>query len=137
MERLIIPKKDYESIIKYCENQLPREACGLMAGYWDAQVGVVTKVFLLTNIKNSTEEYQVDPGEQVEVFNQLETQNLELVSIFHSHPHNPPYPSKTDLERAYYPESVYTIISFMSGESEVRAFRITGNAYYEIQLKVN
>ncbi len=136
MDRLIITQKDYESVIAHCKEALPREACGLMAGCWYDETGIVTKIFLLTNVKDSSEEYQIDPEEQVDVFNQLEEKNLELISIFHSHPKNPPFPSHRDLERAYYPEAIYTIISLISRKEEVRAFKIENYDYREVPINI-
>ncbi|OWZ82884.1 M67 family metallopeptidase [Natranaerobius trueperi] len=136
MEKLVISKRNYEEIIKYCKKGLPNEACGLMAGYQQKQEGVVSKVYLMTNIKKSPEEYLLDPEEQVKVFKEIEQLDLQLISIFHSHPKTPCRPSIKDINDAYYPDVMYSIVSFLY-EIEFRVFKIIEGNYREVDLEIN
>jgi proteasome lid subunit RPN8/RPN11 len=46
----------------------------------------------------------------------MEAQGLEMVGIYHSHPHGPDSPSPTDIAEAYYPDAVYLIWFRQDGE---------------------
>ena len=39
----------------------------------------------------------------------IESSDLELISIYHSHPQGPEEPSASDIVQSYYPECVYLI----------------------------
>ena len=59
---------------------------------------------------------------------------LELVAIYHSHPHGPEVPSHTDIKEAYYPDSIHLIWSASSGEWNCRGFLIHSDAVREVRL---
>jgi proteasome lid subunit RPN8/RPN11 len=60
-----------------------------------------------------------------------------LIAIFHSHPHGPAEPSKTDIERAYYPEVAHLIVSLAELERpQAVAFRILDGEALAIELHV-
>jgi proteasome lid subunit RPN8/RPN11 len=51
---------------------------------------------------------------------------LLLVTIYHSRPHGPETPSPTGFAHAFYPESVYLMVSLATPDRPViRGFRIT------------
>ncbi len=108
------------------------EACGLMGG----KAGAVHRVYLLANQENSAVNYRIDPREQLRVMNDIWGRGEELVAIFHSHPASPAYPSKTDIELAYYPESAYLIISLAAEDPSCRVFRITEGRVGEGSLDI-
>jgi proteasome lid subunit RPN8/RPN11 len=56
---------------------------------------------------------------------ELDQKGWELLGIYHSHTHTEAYPSKTDVELAFYPEALYFIVSLeRPSEPVIRAFRI-------------
>lgn len=136
MDKLIIKEKDYQSIVAFCLKEKPNEACGILAGIIDKGERKVKKVYLMKNIKKSPEEYLMDPKEQFKVFADLRENNLELISIFHSHPHSLARPSKKDIKMAYYPEAFYTIISLEKKEEDFKSFIIKDNNYQGIKIIV-
>lgn len=98
---------------------LPNEACGLLAGLGNR----VTHVLAADNIAARPRvEYEMDPGQQLQRFEFIEAQGLDLVGIYHSHPFSPAHPSATDLARAFYPEAVYVIVSLI----DVHAPQVNG-----------
>ena len=99
--------------------QIPLEACGLLAGKNDQ----VEKVLLVRNQAQSPVRFVMDPYEQLEAFNWIESQNLDLLGIFHSHPAGPETASVTDIAEAAY-EVVYLIWSLSGGIWRARGFNI-------------
>ena len=79
--------------------------------------------------------YELDHDTLARVF-EFEDAGLELVAIYHSHPHGPETPSPTDIAQAFYPDSGYLIVSLATPDwPVVRGFRITVEGVREIALK--
>jgi proteasome lid subunit RPN8/RPN11 len=109
------------------------EACGLLGG----ANGRTEQVYLIENTLHSPVEYYMDPVQQVRAMLEIEAASLELCAIFHSHPVGPPVPSQTDVERSYYPDSVYIIMSPRSRESwGVRGFQIDNGIVREVLIEI-
>lgn len=96
----------------------------------------VRRVFLMENAEHSATFYMMDSREQFQVFDEMEKEGLELVAIFHSHPHSPAVPSGTDLELAFYPDSLYLIVSLMEGEPDSHVFRIVNQKVSEAEIEI-
>ncbi len=58
------------------------------------------------------------------MFKDMEKKRLDMVAIYHSHPHTIPFPSERDVRYAFYPDVAYVIISLKDGETSVKGFRI-------------
>ncbi len=94
--------------------------------------GVATAVYPIENIWHSPTAYEMAPVPQVETMLKIEDGGDELCAIFHSHPHGPAYPSPTDVALAYYPDSVYLIVSLQEPEQPViRGFMIVNGVVTE------
>ena len=130
---LRLSRAQLKAVIDHARACKPEEACGILAG---DRGGNVKRVFLMENAEHSSSFYVMDSREQFQVFDEMERDGLELVAIFHSHPHSPAFPSPKDMELALYPDSVYLIISLMNGEPEGHAFRIVEDQVSEIEIRV-
>jgi proteasome lid subunit RPN8/RPN11 len=113
------------------------EACGLLLGEKSHDIYQAIEVFPIKNVLHSPVRYLMHPEEQLKAFNYMDENGLELVGIYHSHPNGPDTPSKTDIDEAYYPESVYLIWSLISGEWHCRAFLIQDATIKEIKIISN
>jgi len=137
MKTLIIKRNNYIQIVEYCLQQKPLEACGILAGKTTADEALVQQVYLMKNIKESPEEYLMEPEEQFSVFKDIREKGQEMIAIFHSHPYSPARPSRKDIKMAYYPETVYAIVSLENLEQIVfRGFIINDEDYQEINIVV-
>jgi len=132
-ESLRLSRAQFNEIVAHARACKPEEACGLLAG--DSE-GRVERVFLMENARHSATFYEMDSQEQFQVFDQMQSEGLELVGIFHSHPHSPAFPSPHDLGLAFYPEAAYVIVSLMDREADCHAFRIVEEHSEEISLIV-
>src|SRR5262245_59359765 len=97
--RLRMTQADYEAMLAHLRANWPEEACGILAG----QAGTVRQIYRVENIRHSPVAYEMEAAEQVRVMLEIEARGWELLGIFHSHPHGPPFPSETDIELAFYP----------------------------------
>ncbi len=101
--------------------EFPNEACGLLAG----RDGEPVRFFAMRNLDSSPASYRLDPKEQLQVFDRMDEEGLDLLGIFHTHTHSVAYPSETDRKLAFYPEALYLVMSLSDRERpDLRAFRI-------------
>ena len=119
-------RKDlYDKMLKHCEDGLPNESCGLIAGTVDGDVKTVEKVYLLTNIDASREHFSMDPKEQLAAVKDARAAGLAMLGNFHSHPESPSRPSEEDKRLAYYSTAEYLILSLMEpGNPVLKAFGV-------------
>jgi proteasome lid subunit RPN8/RPN11 len=81
--------------------------------------------------------YRLEPKEQLQVFNDIDEQGLELWAIYHSHTHSEAYPSDTDIRLAFYPESRYILLSLQDRSAPVmRSFFIVDGEVTEEELTI-
>lgn len=124
MQTLVIKAEDFENIVDHCLQEKPNEACGILGGIKENDKGIVKKVYLMENSEKSPELYFMEPEEQFEVFKDIRENGVELISIFHSHPHSKAIPSSKDIEMANYPDAIYTIISLKDSQINLRSYLI-------------
>ncbi len=128
-----IPKSIYDRIVEHAKREWPLECCGILAGKEDT----VEKVFELSNSEKSPVRFSISPQQQLRVFEELETESMEMVAIYHSHPHTIPFPSETDVQLAFYPEVSSIIVSLQEKENPVvKAFRIERDAILLKEIQV-
>ena len=119
-------RKDlYDKMLKHCEDGLPNESCGLIAGTVDGDVKTVEKIYLLTNIDASREHFSMDPKEQLAAVKDARAAGLAMLDNFHSHPESPSRPSEEDKRLAYDSTAEYLILSLMEpGNPVLKAFGV-------------
>ena len=111
--------------------EAPLEACGLVAG----AAGTSTAVFPVTNVLHSPVRFRMAPDEQVRALLAIEAAGETLLAIYHSHPAGPPSPSPRDKAAAAY-DVVYLVWSPVGAAWLVRAFRLAGQRWQEIPLRL-
>lgn len=128
-----IPEKIYKEIVDFARKEKPDEACGIIGGV----EGRAVIFYPMINTEKSPESYLMAPEEQFSVMKDLRAKNLTMVAVFHSHPHSSAYPSKKDIEMAFYPV-IYLILS-LEHLPELRGFKIDrkSGAIQEIKIKID
>jgi len=118
-------------MIAYVNSQRPLEACGLLAGN-DSKVEAVLEV---KNQAQSEVRYVMDPIEQLNAFEWIDSNKMDLIGIFHSHPTGPETVSQTDISEAAY-AVVYVILAYVDNSWRARGFWIKDGAATEVTLQV-
>lgn len=109
------------------------ECCGLLAG----RKGVISTVLPAKNALQSAKAYEIEPAELFALFRRMRVDALEHLGIYHSHPSGENSPSTSDLERAFYPDVAYLIISPDAAASRpIRAFKIGEGRARELLLEI-
>ncbi len=138
---LTISRDDLQRVYEHCSREYPDEACGILAG----SPGAVEQVYEMTNARPGPASYEMDPEEQFRVMKDIRRSGRGIVGIYHSHPSGPAYPSGIDVERAYwpgtlfpnFPDAVYMIVSLAQlSDPAARAFTISGGRISEVGLLV-
>ena len=121
-----------DEIVEHARADAPNECCGMIA----ASDGRAVEVHRATNAAASPLRYELDGMEQYRIQSAIEDAGHELGAIYHSHTRSAPYPSQTDINLAFYPESLYVIVGVAGPEAEVRAFTIVDGRVAEAELVV-
>lgn len=130
---LILKKEFLEIILTHIRKNYPNEACGILAG----KDGRVDKVYKMKNADNSPETFIMEPKEQLQVMKEIRGLGLEMLGIYHSHLVSDAYPSRHDVELAFYPEVSYVIISLKDNNNPVvRSFKIVEGKISEEEVKI-
>jgi proteasome lid subunit RPN8/RPN11 len=129
ISQLVIKQTHWQEMLQHVEQHAPLEACGLLAGKNDQ----VQKVLLVWNQAQSPVRFVMDPYEQLAAFEWIESQGLDLVGIFHSHPAGPEMASATDIAEAAY-EAVSVIWSRTNGQWNARGFWLADGQAINIPL---
>jgi len=129
--QLIISNTLLQEMMEYVSRHAPLEACGLLAG----KENRVEKVIGIPNQAQSPTRFVMDPYEQLKAFDWIESNGLDLLAIFHSHPAGPEIVSATDIAEAAY-EVVHIILSQKDNRWKARGFWIKNTEALEVTLQI-
>jgi proteasome lid subunit RPN8/RPN11 len=86
------------------------------------------------NQARSAVRFVMEPYEQLKAFEWIESNGLDLLGIFHSHPSGPEAASPTDIAEAAY-EAVHVILSWNGADWTPRGFWIENGAATVVPLQ--
>ena len=112
-----------DELLAHCQNQYPKEACGLLAG----ANGITQQLYAMTNVEESPISYAMDPREQLRAEKRMRQEGQRLVGIYHSHTASAAYPSSVDVSLAISPDVSYVLVSLRDRRHpEIKSYRIDG-----------
>lgn len=138
---ITIPKSIVDRMITHSKKEYPHECCGLLSG----QNGKISYIYEIENDDQSPDTYFMNPKELLDAQKDIREKSLELIGIYHSHTHSNAYPSKTDIEKSFWPESdlplfpksLYFIISLQDlNKPVIKVFDIKKGQIEEKQFKI-
>ena len=125
-----------EAIAAHARREWPRECCGILLG----SAGELVEAVAAENVAAEPDRaYEVSPADHIAQIRRSRDgssgEGLAVVGVYHSHPRSAPIPSPTDLDQAY-EEYVYVIAGPAddSAPLEIRAYRLSGDRFVEVQL---
>jgi [CysO sulfur-carrier protein]-S-L-cysteine hydrolase len=128
-----IPQDLYEEMISHAREEAPNECCGMVASL----DGRAIKVYRAINAAASPLRYEIDGAEQYRIQMEIEDAGYELGAIYHSHTRTEPFPSQTDINLAFYPDSLYLIVGLANAADPLlRGFSIRDGQVSEAELVV-
>jgi proteasome lid subunit RPN8/RPN11 len=123
-----------EYMMDHARSNPAEECCGLLAGC----AGTITRVFPAKNVAgHPATAYEIAPGELFRLMREIRGAGLEFSGIYHSHPAGKNVPSSLDIERAYYPDAGYIILSPLTDAPKaIRAFSIRERHALELEIHI-
>ena len=122
----------YDELIEHAREEAPNECCGMLG----ARDGRAVRLYRAQNAAASPLRYEIDGADQYRIQMEMDQSDLELGAIYHSHTRTDPYPSQTDINLAFYPESLYVIVGLAGEAPEVRAYTIRDGRVADAELIV-
>ena len=116
---ITLKKSDYEKIIAHARENLPEEACGLIAGKEIDGVKHIEEVYLLENTDHSRDHFNISPQDQLKAIKDMRSKGLIPLGNWHSHPESPSRPSEEDKRLFFDSKARYFILSLMEEENPV------------------
>src|SRR5918998_3231017 len=127
-----ISRRLLDEVIAHARADAPNECCGMIA----ARDGEAVAVHRAINKAASPLRYEIDGMEQYRIQTAIEDAGLDLGAIYHSHTRSDPYPSQTDINLAFYPDTLYVIVGLKGEQADVRAYTIADGQVSERALEV-
>lgn len=116
---------------------LPNEACGLFLA--DPGSTLVHTFRPMANLAASSELYQLDGREMMDVERDADEAGVQIVGVMHSHTHTTAYPSPTDVADASAFDPFggwhYVIVSLKDAVPVLRSYRIVDGDIAEEPLE--
>ena len=137
-QRLTVPLTIYQALMAHALREAPWECCGLLGGVGDE----VRSCHPLTNRALTPQtRYFASPEDLFPAMRSLREAGEALLAIYHSHPDGVPFPSETDLELAFYPQTVYLIVGPLQADPEslstppgIRGFLLGRRDILEVEI---
>jgi [CysO sulfur-carrier protein]-S-L-cysteine hydrolase len=132
-----------DRIVAAARADYPNEMCGLVIG--DAPAAEGGRAHRFEHVRNeaaSPFRYEIHPDDLLRLT--IETDDADQVfwGIVHSHTHTPAVPSPTDVGLAFYPDSLYLLVSLSEDEADpatgaasLRAWRILDGEVSEVRVR--
>jgi [CysO sulfur-carrier protein]-S-L-cysteine hydrolase len=127
-----IARSMLDQIVAQARDEAPNECCGIVG----ARDGEAVTLYPVRNAAASPLRYEMDPRDQLRVFEALDEAELDVGAIYHSHTRSAPEPSQTDINLAFYPDALYLIVGVAGEEDDVRAWRIADGQVSAAPLEV-
>lgn len=131
-DSLVLAPALRQNIESHMTAEVPREACGLVAG---EAPNIAVRVLRAVNEAREIDRYGIGPEQQVRLFNEIWRRREKLVAIYHSHVGFGPEPIPIDRLGAYYPEALYLIGSVIGHEVTLHAYRINNGTHREVDIQ--
>lgn len=115
MKTIYLTAAQIRQLATIAKEALPNESCAFLLG----DNGKVVKILPMRNIDESPVTFSIEPAELLHAYNLAESEGMQVIAIFHSHPAKP-WPSSTDIKFMEINPVVWIIYS--TTESQLKAF---------------
>ena len=128
-----------DAIVAHARRDFPDEACGIIAGPEGSDLAA--RLIPMTNADRSPTFFRFDPAEQLALYQEMDSNDEEVVVVYHSHTSTEAYPSRTDISYAAEPQAHYLLVSVAEtgaddGPAEVRSYRILDGVVTEEEIEI-
>lgn len=117
---ITLTKNQKQILIEHATKSAPNESCALLFGNEDFNTCTVKDIFLTENTERSPINFTISNEELLAGYKEAERKGLDVIGIFHSHPHSEARPSMTDKKFMTVNPVIWVIFSNI--QSELNAF---------------
>ncbi|MBI5697396.1 MAG: M67 family metallopeptidase [Thaumarchaeota archaeon] len=117
---ITLTKNQKQILIEHAVKSAPNESCALLFGNEDSNTCTVKDIFLTENTEKSPINFTISNEELLAGYKEAERNGLDVIGIFHSHPHSEARPSMTDKKFMTVNPVIWMIFSNI--QSELNAF---------------
>ena len=96
MYNLLLSAFHQKSLIDHSLQKSPFESCALLFGSYQHHVYSITDILLTNNFEKSPIKFSISSDELLSGYKLAESNNTDIIGIFHSHTISEPYPSIID-----------------------------------------
>jgi proteasome lid subunit RPN8/RPN11 len=134
MSKIRLARDAAAGVLNHAQSNPEEECCGLLAG----RDRTILHVFPARNVADRPAvAYEIAPEELFRIMREIRAAGLEFLGIYHSHPNGDNQPSSRDIERAYYPDAAYFIISSrIEAPKPIRAYSIHEVRWTELEIQI-
>jgi proteasome lid subunit RPN8/RPN11 len=126
---LVLSRDAYDAVLDHAERDVPREACGVLAGTRNGDV-LARAAYPMANVADTPRiRYALDPEALLETVDAIEAAGRDVVGFYHSHPAGPARPSETDHREAAWPDHHYVVVSLAGRPPTLDAWLWTGDRF--------
>lgn len=131
---IIIDNSARAEILKDAIAAFPDECCGFLFGTEDSNgFRAITAIQVVNNAKEGDKRrrFAIAPPDYLKAEQYAETNDLQLLGVYHSHPNHPAIPSEHDRVAAQ-PWFSYVIVSVLNGKPDaLRSWRLNDEDQFE------
>jgi len=121
LQKTVTISKDHRNtLISHAKKQFPNESCALLFGTEENGSFQISDVFLTQSSGPSPREFTIANEDLIRGYNEAERLDLDVIGIFHSHPHSEAAPSQTD--RKYMEVNPVVWVIFSNKYEDLKAY---------------
>ncbi|QLH10002.1 peptidase [Candidatus Nitrosotenuis sp. DW1] len=130
---IVLTKNQKKVLVNHAQSNFPNESCALLFGIGDSKTCTVKDIFLAENMEKSPINFTISNEELLKGYKEAEQKKLDVIGIFHSHPHSEAVPSLTDKEFMVGNPVVWMI--FSNKRDEFKAY-ILESSLVQVSIKI-
>ena len=134
---LVLPADLRDGMVEHARAGAPEEVVGVLGGERSEEESVAERRYPAENAAATPEtRYEIAPAEELELLERVDSDGLDVVGFYHSHPRGPLAPSETDAELAAWPRYSYVILSLAGDSAELGSWRWTGETFERERVEI-
>lgn len=134
--QLMLRQHHLNELLSYAQKNPTFESCAYLLGTSDDKNNQLKQIIPMSNVHPSAEHFfAFSPNEQLRVFHLLQKLRLQIIGIFHSHPHSPPILSDEDLKYIFFPNQSNLILSLKNGPL-FASYRLISDQIKEERIRI-
>ncbi len=132
---LHLPLTLQQALYDQAQHGAPQEVCGLLGGVQHGQAFYAQRHTPIPNVAPTPQvRFEMDHAAMVAAIFAFQRAQMELIGIYHSHPHSAPTPSPADLAECAWRNVPYLIVGYAATQPTLAAWLMDGAKFTHLPL---